>query len=223
MSMIKIPELTESELKRFWSNVDVLEVNDCWTWSAGCDKDGYGYFCFQGKQFRARRVSYVIHVNSQPMICMHTCDTPNCVNPNHLRSGTCSDNTKDRNSKNRQAIGQRVGTSKLTTNQAQSIVKDTRPVAVIAGHYKIDKGTVSNIKSGSLWKHLDRSCVVSGCAGVRNANAKLKESEVVRIFKGEKSAKQLAKIFGVSTQTIYHIQQGRKWAHITNQLGEADG
>ena len=51
----------------------------------------------------AHRFSYVLHNGPVPedMVVMHLCDTPLCVNPEHLRLGTQKDNLQDMYSKRR--------------------------------------------------------------------------------------------------------------------------
>jgi hypothetical protein len=74
--------------------------------------DGYGSIqCVENnvkKHYLAHRLSYSIANNvelTNDKIILHSCDVPNCVNPNHLRVGTHEDNVKDKVVKNRQAKG----------------------------------------------------------------------------------------------------------------------
>lgn len=66
-------------------------------------KSGYGKFGVAGKTLLAHRLSYIIHIGEiekGKLVC-HSCDTPNCVNPNHFFIGTIQDNVDDKVNKNR--------------------------------------------------------------------------------------------------------------------------
>ena len=63
----------------------------CWMWlGAKRGSNGYGRIKADGKTVPAHRYSWALHYGDVPhglMVC-HTCDTPLCVNPQHLFVGT---------------------------------------------------------------------------------------------------------------------------------------
>lgn len=75
----------------------------CWLWITGVNKRGYGVLTICQKQHGAHRVSYQAFKGQIPdgLVVMHKCDTPSCVNPDHLSTGTVLDNNKDAASKRR--------------------------------------------------------------------------------------------------------------------------
>jgi hypothetical protein len=81
--------------QRFWEKVD--QSGNCWLWTAGCDRDGYGVFRHESRQWRAPRVAWTLTHGDIPegMVVMHACDNPPCVNPAHLSIGTYQDNARD--------------------------------------------------------------------------------------------------------------------------------
>lgn len=92
--------MDEKTIARFWAKVnkDGPEVRPglgkCWLWTASLDKDGCGWFAFNGRIGRAHRASFAIHYDDPGTLAVrHTCGTPACVNPEHLSVGTLADNT----------------------------------------------------------------------------------------------------------------------------------
>lgn len=164
--MRRIPELTREDLKRFWSKVN--KGDSCWFWTAGIDKDGYGKFWINPFHYRANRISFSI-INGDPgdeEVC-HTCDNPTCVNPEHLWCGTTLDNARDRNRKERQAKGEKIGRSKLTKAMVKEILASDETQKILAERYGIRQTNVSMIKRGMTWKHI-RTNRYSGKAAVNS-------------------------------------------------------
>lgn len=82
----------------------------CWKWTGGKDRDGYGKFCEDSKCAKAHQVSYRLFNGpiSPGMEVMHSCDTPDCVCPEHLSLGDHATNMKDRASKGHYGKWRRV-------------------------------------------------------------------------------------------------------------------
>lgn len=78
----------------------------CWLWIGSLNSKGYAVIQkprMRGKYIQAHRLSYQIHVGEIPEgahIC-HKCDTPACVNPNHLFVGNDFLNQSDKCKKGR--------------------------------------------------------------------------------------------------------------------------
>lgn len=91
-----IPHLSDEEINRFWSFVDIVPDNNvCWNWTGKSER--YGEFNVNDEKYKANRVSYFITTGVDPeeLSVMHSCDNPKCCNPNHLSLGTHDDNMKD--------------------------------------------------------------------------------------------------------------------------------
>lgn len=82
----------------FASRVQVTEQG-CWEWSLWRTPAGYGRAKFSGRTSAvgAHRISYETHVGPIPdgMTVDHLCFNPPCVNPEHLRLLTRSENAKN--------------------------------------------------------------------------------------------------------------------------------
>ena len=104
--------ILQEKKNAFWSHV--VQVKECWIWTGAVDKDGYGVFAFGRSTIQAHRFSYLTVVGELPpdmtdlpdgekvkMVLLHSCDTPRCVNPYHLKIGTQKENMQDCSKKGR--------------------------------------------------------------------------------------------------------------------------
>lgn len=84
----------------------------CILWTR--DKSKYGIFVINKVRLHAHRASYLLfngEIQNGMVVC-HKCDTPGCVNPNHLWLGTIKENLKDRDLKGRNPFSSRNSCSK---------------------------------------------------------------------------------------------------------------
>lgn len=86
----------------FWPQVD--KSGDCWLWTGGTTRDGYGTVKFKYRATTAHRVAWELtngpidELDGRLCLC-HDCpggDNRLCVNPVHMFVGTYSDNQLDR-------------------------------------------------------------------------------------------------------------------------------
>lgn len=80
------------------------DPDGCWTWLRSRVAKGYGRVRWDGGTWWAHRLSRFIAFGDAPEAVCHTCDNPPCVNPEHLRSGTLSDNTAEMWAKGRAVV-----------------------------------------------------------------------------------------------------------------------
>lgn len=124
----------------------------CWLWTACVLSTGYGRINRRG----AHRVSWELHRGSIPkgMEVCHSCDTPMCVNPEHLFLGTHADNLRDAVVKGRCSRGSGHPNVKLTDAQVLHIHDTKGSATTTARQFGIGTSTVYAIRLRKTWRHL---------------------------------------------------------------------
>ena len=84
-----------------------IASSGCWIWTRSKNLQGYGQTIWEGKPLLTHRAMYIaLHGPIKPKICIcHHCDTPACINPEHLFVGSQKDNLQDMYAKGRGAPG----------------------------------------------------------------------------------------------------------------------
>lgn len=123
----------QSAEERLETNSMPLPWSGCWIWMRDVVKGGYGRTWFKGQRYLAHRLSFQTYKGPIPdgLDVCHSCDTPPCINPDHLFAGTESENIQDSIRKGR-----------LTKNR---VIKTHCP----QGHEYAGDNLVIRIKSGA--------------------------------------------------------------------------
>lgn len=128
----------------------------CWLWDGDCTDSGYGRITVARKDWRAHRASWAVANCAHPgqAFVMHKCDTPSCVNPEHLTLGDHLANMRDMKAKGRKAstAGDAHGKAVLTEDIVRKIRGTTESHADIARRYGLSPQAVSNARNGKTWK-----------------------------------------------------------------------
>lgn len=130
---------------------------ECIIWQGAKTPDGYPRATYNGNEnTRWHRVMYCEYngcslESIDGKVIRHTCDTPLCVQPEHLMLGTEADNMRDRDSR------QRHGQAKISHTDVRTIrtmIAKGFSNVFIAREFNINPRTVSSIKCGHHWKHV---------------------------------------------------------------------
>jgi HNH endonuclease len=134
-----------------------LGESGCWLWIGATNGREYGIFNTTNKTRMAHRVSYEVFVGPIPkgLHILHSCDTPACINPAHLRPGTVKENMADREARGRRDVrGEQIGTSKLTTEQVIEIKKSNLGLKALSEKYGVEAQSIWRIRTGKSWAHV---------------------------------------------------------------------
>ena len=90
---------------------------------------------------------------------LHSCDTPCCVNPDHLFLGYVHDNRADQKAKNRYLTGESHGSAKLT-NDDVTFIRTWLDCGFlrseVAKAFNVTWAAVESIRKGVSWGSLAR-------------------------------------------------------------------
>lgn len=167
----------------FWCRVERGDSDSCWPWKGGAlNTGGYGRATWNGQRMSASRIALVIAtgVDDHSLEACHNCDAlyppgdtsyRTCCNPHHLFWATHADNETDCAQKGRSARGSRNGQSKLSAEQAASIVEEYSQLLwmleevvpnarsrggtatkLLANSYGITRAHVWTIRTGKAWQ-----------------------------------------------------------------------
>jgi hypothetical protein len=154
--------MTKTTIDRFMDKVSPEPNSGCWLWTAGMSKSGYGTFAIKITKERAHRAAWSLFKGVIPagVYVLHKCDTPLCVNPEHLFLGTAADNNRDMMSKGRHRAerGEAHHSHKLTVPQVKIIRRlisfKTLTHREIASVFSISRQQVTGINTGLYWTHI---------------------------------------------------------------------
>jgi len=141
--------------QRFWAKVAKSET--CWLWIGATHPHGYGLLQRGGRGeglIRAHRLSYELHIGAIPdgVLVLHRCDTPSCVNPDHLFLGNHRDNSRDMSDKRRWRNQSTRTEDEIREIRARREAGES--LKSIAASFDMTVSGVCNIATGRNWKHV---------------------------------------------------------------------
>lgn len=173
-SYLSIPELSESEVTRFWQLVAPPNENGCELWVGGPTihpkrrASQYGALYIRGtgahaSSYRVTRIAYYLYhgVDPQELFVCHNCpggDNPRCVAKAHLFLGTGTDNMQDASKKGRMTRGERQKAAKLTEAYVREIRRRRAQGAgllELATDFHVTRALISMVCLRQIWTHVD--------------------------------------------------------------------
>ena len=125
--------------QRFWPLVQ--KTSGCWLFTGARDRDGYGQFRANG-MYKAHRMAYELIKGPIPkgLVLDHLCDTPSCVNPDHLNPTT-----------NKRNILRGVGAGARNARKTHCLRGHILPVRTDGMHRRCRE--CENTKKRQFWAH----------------------------------------------------------------------
>ena len=165
-SVLRCSMLNHNTLHDFWGRV-TIEPSGCWHYKGCTDHDGYGRFEFCGRKVGTHRLAWLVCEGTIPIgLCVcHSCDNPQCVNPDHLWLGTNADNMRDKCSKGRSGhilhpermqIGEHHYRAKLTDERVRAIRSSVLSRYKLAALHGVAYNTICKVVRRNTWKHVSQ-------------------------------------------------------------------
>lgn len=159
--VIKPRNLTLAD--RFWAKVEKADDAGCWEWT-GTKPNGYGYIKFEGRDRQATHVVWYLTYGQWPpeglSVC-HACDTPSCVNPQHLFLAPHAINMRDMALKGRAKPSRLKGEAnpaakldKRTVRRIRERYAQGESQAALAREYSLHREYVGKIVRRQAWAHV---------------------------------------------------------------------
>ena len=142
------------------AHVDHEDGSACLAWPFGCTGGGGAAVKVDGRQRPAARVMCERRHGPAPTPeheAAHSCGKGHegCVNPNHLRWATPSENQQDRLIHGTHGRGERGGRATLTEAAVRSIRASTSRGRDLAEQYGVDVSTISAVRRRRTWAWME--------------------------------------------------------------------
>jgi hypothetical protein len=144
---------------RFEELFELIPECGCWLWlGSACTNKGYGRFWFKGGAKASHRAAYELYKGPIPdgLHILHSCGVTSCVNPDHLRPGTNTENHKEKMERGRNvsprgvASGRAILTDEIVLDIHNRLLKGDK-VTSISEELGFGRPTVYAVKSGINW------------------------------------------------------------------------
>ncbi len=111
---------------------------------------------------------------------LHRCDTPSCVNPEHIFIGTNDDNVKDRVSKGRSAAfhGEDHPIAKLNREQVLIALTSTETARNLANQFGVTPAAIRHIRQGRSWTSISKEFAATSLS---NQHAALQQNQTASL------------------------------------------
>jgi hypothetical protein len=146
------------EPMKFFEQIPTYQSDECLLWPYAKGIKGYGRIRVNGKHQRVSRLVCQRIYGDPPSPrheAAHSCRTPACVNPRHLRWATPEGNEADKIAHGTHIRGERQWKAKLTVADVLAIrVQSQRSLRDLAREYGVHNQTIHQIRRRESWAWL---------------------------------------------------------------------
>jgi len=148
--------------ERYGDKIEYGAPSGCWLGTGTVTVRGYGQISVGGKNRRAHRAAFEAENGPIPagLMVRHKCDTPPCVNPDHLLVGTNDDNVRDREERGRTPWGRDCRWTKISAETVRTVRETYVPNhpefsgAALARRFGVSFQLISAIINRKVWRRL---------------------------------------------------------------------
>lgn len=187
-------------------------------WLSGGKPNHYSSVTVHQKKYPLHRITWILTKNGGQQIphntfIRHLCNTPRCINPNHLIPGTTRDNIKDKmiHTPSYNTIMKKLKDSDIIQIR-EYYATDMFTQDELSDMFNVSRRNISKIVSGITWKHLGgpisplkkRTPAYHPCTKLNLSKAQ----EIKSKYNQGTPVAHLAKEYNVSISSISQITRG---------------
>ena len=133
------------------------EGSECLLWPFDRSKHGYGNVRYEGRsQIASRIMCRFAHGEPPPgkPWALHSCHTPMCCHPGHLRWGTEVENAADRRGDGTAMLGEEHPGARMNDTTVRAVRASSERTSDLARRYGVSVGCISAIRKRVTWRHI---------------------------------------------------------------------
>lgn len=174
----------------------------CWIWLGGLSDRGYGRIFHQYKSYYAHKVSYRLFVEEPKFFVCHKCDTPSCVNPDHLFDAPQAENVRDMVRK-----GRNYKPPRISNEVVASVISSSLKAKDASKAFGISEHSVGKVRrAAGIVRQPPKPRI-----RLPDKRKKLNEAQVLEIRSSDLTGILLARKFNICERTVWKIKSGERW------------